>query len=117
MVHGRAGAKHALHHNTTKTTNMKLSNQVQELGSYIPKHETTNTAVSSATVGWQLAHTFKVILYTINALKKSDPKAFKKKFSLLKMIIMGTGKVPRGKAPAPKMVLPNEEELSIEGIK
>jgi hypothetical protein len=109
--------QHQTNNNTKQTKNMKLTKQLQELESYISKHETTNTNVSSATVGWQIAHSFKVILYIMNSLEKSDPKAYKNKFNLAKIIIFWRGKIPRGRGNAPRIVRPKEEELSMEGIK
>lgn len=96
---------------------MKLSKLVQELESYIPKYETTNTAVSTSTVGWQIAHTFKVLVSIINTLEKSEPKTYQKKFNFIRTIILWSGKIPRGKAKAPKIVRPKEAELTLEALK
>jgi hypothetical protein len=68
-----------------------------------------NVNISKASVGWHIAHSIKVIINVSDAINNSKPEFFKPKFSLLKSLILITGKIPRGKAKAPKSTAPNED--------
>jgi hypothetical protein len=84
----------------------ELKEMIAELESYIPYQEKTNSAISKASVGWQIEH----ILLTINkityAIKKSDPEHYKWQFKLPRIIVFTLKKIPRGRAKAPSIVLP-----------
>lgn len=84
----------------------RLRLQLQEIGSYIEQKDIKNTNVSNASVGWHLAHLLKIHQEVYKAMKSSNPTNFKKKFSLARIMIFFTGKIPRGKAKAPKASLP-----------
>ncbi len=83
-----------------------LSNQLEEMESYIRYRDHHNPKVSKAPVGWHLAHNLKVINNVLDALQFSNPKEFKCSFSFIKTMVMMTGHIPRGKAKSPKAVLP-----------
>lgn len=68
-----------------------------------------NTDVSAKGVDWHVDHSLKVINGVLNAMEASDPKNYKGKTNLIKMYVMTTGKIPRGKAKAPKKVSPPED--------
>lgn len=77
---------------------------IQQLESYIPQAEKSNPNVTASTVAWQIDHSLKVIKASLMMLKNSDPKKYQPKFSIAKSIVLFTGKIPRGKARAPKQV-------------
>ena len=79
-----------------------LENRLQLLESYIPQHETINTNVSKATIGWQIDHSLKVINAVVKSMEESDPTLFKNNFSFLGKFFLKIGFFPRGKAKVPK---------------
>jgi hypothetical protein len=85
----------------------KLTNLVEELGSYIPQLEARNENVSSSSVGWQIEHSLLVISSIIDGVKQSDPAKYKWSFRPIKYLIFWRGKIPRGKSKAPKFVVPD----------
>lgn len=85
---------------------LELSSQLE---AFIPIAKRRNENVSDASVGWHIAHALLVIDKTVEALAKSQAVDFKPGFSLWKMLVLLTGKIPRGKAKSPKLVLPGNE--------
>lgn len=94
----------------------KLQAQLEEMEQYIQKKEQLDPEISKAPVGWHLAHNLKVIHSILDAITTSDPGRYQKKFSWIKEIVYLTGRIPRGKARAPKKVFP-EENVSEEVLK
>ena len=84
----------------------KLHKQILQLESHIPNSEKTNTKISKSTIGWQIDHCLMVINGIITQLEISDEKEFQPKFNFPKFLVFATGKIPRGKARAPKTVYP-----------
>ena len=70
--------------------------------------EHSNEKISKATIGWQLDHSFKVINSVVVALKNSEPETYRNNFSIWGKLFFTLGFFPRGKAKAPKYVLPPE---------
>lgn len=95
---------------------MTLADLVEELASYIPLHTQENSTVSSVTVGWQIAHSLKVVSGVLWSLEQSKPEEYERKFNWTKVVIMTIQRIPRGKGRAPKTVLPTEEEISEQGL-
>ena len=93
---------------------MNFLQQIDELESWIPKRAAINEKISKTTIGWQIAHTLKVANSVIKLLVKSDPKAYKWQFSIIRPLFLTMGYLPRGKAKAPKAVQPKEEEITVE---
>jgi hypothetical protein len=87
----------------------KIKNLIQELESIIPNQEILNPSISKSSVGWHIEHTLLTLNLVVNAIEKSDPKTYKWKFSFIRMLIMTTKKIPRGKARAPKIVQPTTD--------
>lgn len=94
----------------------KLLDLVHELETKIPFHEKRNVDVSNSSVGWQIEHSFKVIISVIEALKKSNPEEYRRDFNLKLSIILATKNIPRGVGKAPELVQPKEES-TIETLK
>ena len=81
-----------------------LSELLSQLESKIDAFETTNTKVSTSTIGWQIDHSLKVINGIISQLKVSELRKLPLRFNFAKTIIFITKTIPRGKAKAPKSV-------------
>ena len=84
----------------------KLNNLINELEQHILFLDKTNAAVSKASVRWHIEHSLKVLTQIIDAVEKSDPHLYKWRFNLMGTLILGLSKIPRGKAKAPKTVVP-----------
>jgi hypothetical protein len=82
----------------------KLSALFDELGTKIKYHEKINPAVSSASVGWHIAHTTLAAKQIIEQLEKSDSANYKWKFNTPRFFVFLMNKIPRGKGKAPKSV-------------
>lgn len=78
-----------------------------ELHSY--QENTQVPTISKSGTYWHLDHALKVIIKVTETMLSSDPTAYQPKFHFLKSMILLTGKIPRGKAKAPKHVLPPEQ--------
>lgn len=85
----------------------KLLALVNQLEVYISSHEKVNPAFSSATIGWQIDHSLLTIDMIIGALQKSNPDKFIAAFNFAKFRVFLFRKIPRGRAKAPKIVMPN----------
>lgn len=82
----------------------------------IPQLDRKNPAVSAATVGWQISHSLKVINAILSTLKTSNAHEYEKKFNFKRLLVLTTGRIPRGKVRAPSIVEP-DAELNQEKIK
>ncbi|MCW2120031.1 DUF1569 domain-containing protein [Flavobacterium sp. 7A] len=94
----------------------KLEQQLSRLESKIPEIDIINTAISSSTVGWQIAHTLLTFNFIVSTLEKSKEENYKWKFNFMRTLVFTLNKLPRGKAKAPKMVQP-ENSITIESLK
>lgn len=92
----------------------KLQAQLIEMEGYTGKLAHCNSVVSKASVGWHLAHSLKVIHSILGALDVSDPGNYQKSFSWKKELVYFTGRIPRGRARAPKNVIPEERISTAE---
>lgn len=86
----------------------KLEEYISRLESHIPNQELTNPKVSKASVGWHIDHSLKVINNVCLAVQSSDPNTYEKNMTFLGKFLLTLGKLPRGKAKAPKHVMPPE---------
>jgi hypothetical protein len=100
-----------------------LHHLLLQLENHVPNLEKTNPNVSISTVGWQIDHCLLVINGIISQLEISNPTAFQPKWNFPKFMVFTTGKIPRGKAKAPKVVMPiqvatqNELKAKLEAAK
>ena len=81
---------------------------LQQLENHISNFEKTNPKVSNSTVGWQIDHCLLVINGIIGQIEISEPLKFQPKWTFPKFMVFITGKIPRGKAKAPKVVIPTQ---------
>ncbi len=79
-----------------------------KLESYLELHQKLNDTISSETIGWHIAHSCQVINTITNAIMHSDASKAKPKFSFVYHWIMLTNNISRGKAKAPKIVIPKK---------
>ena len=93
-----------------------LPTLLNQLESKIPYRNKNKLTVSQASVGWHIEHSLLVITEVIQALLNSIPGNYKPAFSWKRIFIYSIGKIPRGKAKAPRFVLP-EAEVNLERIK
>ncbi len=94
----------------------KLFSLIDELSNKIEQHEKINSKISSASVGWHIAHSTIVVKQIVEQLEKSDPAVYKWKFSMPRSIVFLMNKIPRGKGKAPKSVQV-EDNFTIERLK
>ena len=93
-----------------------LNNLINELEQHISFLDKTNTTVSKASVGWHIEHSLKVLTQIIDAVEKSDPNTYQRRFNLIGKLILSFNTIPRGKGKAPKTVIP-EGNISSETLK
>lgn len=86
----------------------QLEKLISELEAKIEFNKKINPLVSNATVGWQIEHSLKTIYQIILVVKNSNPQEYQWKFNKSKLFISIIGFIPRGKAKAPKIVLPDD---------
>ncbi|MEY2828411.1 MAG: hypothetical protein RIQ33_269 [Bacteroidota bacterium] len=84
----------------------KLATIVNELQQHILDFEKVNEKFSVANVGWQIEHSLITIDMIIMVLKKSNSDSFQNKFNFSKFRVFLFNKIPRGRAKAPKIVIP-----------
>jgi hypothetical protein len=84
----------------------ELLNKINELESKIPNKDIIEDTVSKSSVGWHIEHSLLVINQVLSQLEKSNTNTFKRSFNLTKIVLFFLNKFPRGKAKAPKAVVP-----------
>ncbi|WP_452222371.1 DUF1569 domain-containing protein [Lacinutrix salivirga] len=92
-------------------SSQKLNNLIAKLQSHIDNHDISNPKVSKSDVAWHIDHSLKVINKVCETLQASNPKDYKNNFSFLGKIFFTLGFFPRGKAKAPKHVIPPDTIL------
>jgi len=88
---------------------------MQKLNKYIDLLETkiefadyTSPLVSKSSVAWHIEHAVRALKQITKAIIESNPSEFEYKFSAIRIIVMTTGTIPRGKGKAPKSVTPQQ---------
>lgn len=92
--------------NKKETDQDFLENQFSNIESLISKRDLKNEKVSQADVAWHLDHILKTINVLSLALENSNPSEFKSGFSMQKIFVFTTGRIPRGVAQSPEGVRP-----------
>ena len=87
----------------------KVEAQLKELSELLKFCKDTNITVSEASVGWHIEHSLLVIKQITATVAQSDPKLFKSKFNFNRSWVFLFSYIPRGKAKAPRVVIPSEE--------
>ena len=87
----------------------KLLQVLNDFEKQAPLYSNNNKLVSEANVGWHIMHSCLVITSITEAIRKSDPSLYKKKFSWKAFFVLLFNKIPRGKAKAPSFTQPANE--------
>ncbi len=93
-----------------------LAALINDFENKLPFFEQKKEAVSQVTVGWHVEHSLLALIKMITAVEHSTPADYKWKFNLKRSIVLGLGKIPRGKAKVPDSVKP-AAEISLANIK
>ena len=96
-----------------------LEQTVQSLEQFIAHKQVLVPRVSQASVGWHLQHSALVIQNIIKAMQAADPVAFQPRRGFWKTLVLTSGRMPRGRARAPKRSMPpqlleKDEEVNAE---
>jgi hypothetical protein len=97
----------------------KLLNYVKELESKIPNQEDYNPEISKSNVGWHIEHILLTNKMILEAVEKSNPADYTWSFKLSRIVVFTMNKIPRGRAKAPKVVVPKtyDEQTLLEHLK
>ncbi len=87
----------------------KVEAQLKELSDLLKFCMDINKTVSEVSVGWHIEHSLLVIKQITATVAQSDPKLFKSKFNFNRIWVFLFSYIPRGKAQAPRVVIPSEE--------
>jgi len=92
-----------------------LEKLLDQLESRISLFEKENIAISKSNVGWHIEHSLLTLNGVTKFLVHSNPKDYKWKFNFIRILVLKTRKIPRGRAKAPKVVVPTItiDELSL----
>lgn len=88
----------------------------EQIQTFIPDFKKENKEISSKSVGWHLDHSLRVIQGISSDLAIIKEKSYKKSNSMGKAYVFFTGKIPRGKGRAPKRVVSETNEFSMEEL-
>jgi hypothetical protein len=83
-----------------------LETLLDQFESKIPLFAKDNLAISISNVGWHIEHSLLTIIGVTKVVLRSNPKDYQWEFKLSKLFIFTLGKIPRGKAKAPEVVVP-----------
>jgi len=86
-----------------------LPHILSELEEKLSYSDLINPIISATSVGWHIDHSLMVINQIIKAVNLSEPKEYEWKFNSKRLIVFTLNKIPRGKAKAPKAVIPVDE--------
>jgi hypothetical protein len=92
-----------------------IEKYMSRLEENIVRYQLINEKISASAVGWHIEHTLLTLNAIIGQLLKSKPDEYKWKFNFFKVVILTTGKIPRGKGKAPQIVRP-KNSLTPEGL-
>jgi len=88
---------------------------ISRLENALPHAAEIKPKVSKRGVDWHLEHCLKIINAICQTAAESKPADYKPKFTLTKYYILWTGKIPRGKAPSPKL-FNNKETIDVSTL-
>jgi hypothetical protein len=92
-----------------------VENKVQALSAYLNEFDRVKAGVSSVSVGWHIEHSLLVIKQITSTVAQSDPKLYQSKFNFSRFWVFLFQYFPRGKAQAPKIVIP-DNGLTIQAL-
>jgi len=86
-----------------------INTMMPELANFIANHNQSNTSISEASIGWHIEHSLLVIKQITATVAQSEPALYKSKFNLSRFFVFTLKHIPRGKAKAPKAVIPSSD--------
>ena len=86
-----------------------LNSYIEELSGHIALMDRRKPSVTSSDVAWQIDHSLKVINLVSKSLVLSNPTQYKSQFNAWRLLLFSLNYIPRGRAKAPKMVMPPEK--------
>ena len=89
-----------------------LAAELVEIESMLLYRDFLSEEVSKVDVAWHMDHSLKVINKVIKSLHSSDPDEYRKEFNFIRMVVLATGRMPRGVGKAPAGVLPPDEIIT-----
>jgi hypothetical protein len=89
---------------------------INQLEASIPKFEKYSATISKSNIGWHIDHALMVLIGIIDTTSKSDPSIYKWEFNFKRFVVMARRKIPRGKAKAPKSVIP-KGDYNLDSLK
>ncbi|TXD83701.1 DUF1569 domain-containing protein [Subsaximicrobium wynnwilliamsii] len=89
----------------------KLNFALNKLENHLENQSASNPKISKSNVAWHIDHSLKVINNVSISLQTSDSSTYKNNFSFLGKVFFTIGFFPRGRARAPKHVVPPETIL------
>lgn len=88
---------------------MKLEKLLNQFELRIPLFAKENSEISKANVGWHIEHSLLTIMGVTKVVLRSNPINYKWRFKLSRLLIFTFGKITRGKAKAPEVVVPKND--------
>ena len=85
-----------------------LTSLLKELENKIEFKDSKNPQISQSDVAWHIAHSLKVLCNILKALQVSNPEEYRWKFNRTRSVVYFMNRIPRGKAKAPKVALPED---------
>ena len=92
-----------------------LKQLLDKIEAQIPNKDLKNISVSKSDIGWQLDHALKVFNAVSEWTQQSNPSDYKSSFNGMRLVLFTLGYIPRGKAKAPKKVLP-PDSITVENL-
>lgn len=86
-----------------------LETLLDQFESRIPLFAKENSEISKSNVGWHIEHSLLTIIGVTKVVLRSNPKDYKWKLKMSRILIFTLGKFPRGKAKAPEVVVPKND--------
>jgi len=83
-----------------------LENLLDHFESRIQLFTNENLAISKSNIGWHIEHSLLTINGVAKLLVQSNPKNYKWKFNFVRILVLKRGRIPRGRAKAPEVVVP-----------
>lgn len=94
---------------------MFLEKELAETKRFINFSKRINTNISAKGVDWHIDHLLKVLISVSKTLQRSDPEKYKWKFNFIRMFVLTSKTIPRGRGKAPKTVVALDN-IEIEDI-
>lgn len=76
---------------------------------YLPFYEKQVEGISKSPIGWHIEPLLLTLDRVIERLSQTNKKNYKWKFNLSRLVILTTGKIPRGRAKSPSSVRPQTD--------